>query len=112
VQIYVLLDAGTWQAFDDIFVENVDPVYDPNLPPPPRQPQRGFGKVWREKLGGPQATIGWALAGERQVNGWRQPFERGLLLWSDAALPGGQEAGAAYLLYDDGTWQALAASAP
>ncbi len=107
-QIYVLLEAGTWQAFGDTFVEGQDPAYDPALPPPPQQPQRGFGKVWREQLGGPQATIGWALEKERLVNGWRQRFERGVLIWTDTALPGATEQGTAYLLYDDGTWQAIA----
>ena len=106
-QIYVLLNTGTWQAFGDSFVEGVDPAYDPALPPPPRQPQRGFGKVWREKLGGPQAAIGWALEEERSLRGWRQPFDRGLLIWTDETLPTATEAGTAYLLYHDGTWQAI-----
>ena len=102
-RVYVLLDSGTWQAFADTFTEGVDPEYDPALPPPPRQPVRGFGKVWREQLGGPQAAIGWALEAERGVpDGWRQPFEGGLLVWTDAAQ------GTAYLLYGDGTWQAVA----
>jgi hypothetical protein len=112
LQIYVLSDEGTWQAFDDTFREGVDPDYDPDLPPPPRQPQRGFGKVWREQLGGAQAAVGWALEGERPVDGWRQRFEWGLLVWTDAVLQGEDIAGSAYLLYDDGTWQAFPAAAP
>ncbi len=111
-QIDVLLAAGTWQAFDDTFVEGVDPAYDPALPPPPRQPQRGFGKVWREQLGGPQAAIGWALEEERLVHGWRQRFEKGLLVWTDTIPNGADRAGTAYLLYDDGTWQAVASPEP
>jgi photosystem II stability/assembly factor-like uncharacterized protein/DNA-binding beta-propeller fold protein YncE len=111
-QIYVLHGAGTWQAFDDTFEESVDPAYDPSLPPPPQQPQRGFGKVWREQLGGPEATIGWALEMERGVDGWRQWFDHGLLVWTDAALAGAEADGTAYLLHDDGTWQALAAPPP
>ncbi|MFN2292036.1 MAG: VPS10 domain-containing protein, partial [Anaerolineae bacterium] len=110
-RIYVLYDSGHWESYADTFVEGVDPAYDPNLPPPPRQPQRGFGKVWREQLGGPDATIGWALENERAVAGWRQPFENGLLLWVDApadvATPG-----FANLLHDDGTWKAIPAAAP
>jgi len=106
LQIYVLMNSGTWQAFDDTFQEGIDPPYDPNLPPPPQQPQRGFGKVWRDHLGGPEAAIGWALENERPVAGWRQRFEGGLLVWTDAVPAGGASPGTAYLLYDDGTWQA------
>jgi hypothetical protein len=117
-QIYVLLAAGTWQAFEDRFEEGVDPAYDPGLPPPPVQPQRGFGKVWRESLGGPQAAIGWALEGERLVSGWRQEFDHGLLVWTDTPAADGKDqadkesSGTAYLLYEDGTWEALPAQAP
>jgi Sortilin, neurotensin receptor 3,/BNR/Asp-box repeat len=111
-QIDVLSAGGRWQAFDDTFVDGMDPAYDPALPPPPKQPQRGFGKVWRDQLGGPQAAIGWALEDERAVNGWRQRFEHGLLVWTDAVLEEAKGAGTAYLLYDDGTWQAIAAFAP
>jgi hypothetical protein len=111
-QIYVLLESGTWRAYDDTFVEDLDPAYDAGLAPPPRQPQRGFGKVWREQLGGPQAPIGWALEGERPVFGWRQRFDHGLLFWTDATLAGAGEPGTAYLLYDGGTWQSTPAPAP
>lgn len=111
-QIYALIQSGHWRVFDDTFVEGTDPAYDPALPPPPQQPQRGFGKVWREQLGGPQSAIGWALEGERSVSGWRQRFDHGLLVWTDATPAGAGEPGTAYLLYDDGTWQAFAAPAP
>jgi hypothetical protein len=117
-QIYVLLSTDTWRAFEDKFEEGVDPIYDPGLPPPPKQPQRGFGKIWREDLGGAQAAIGWALEGERSVNGWQQEFDRGLLVWTDAATAGAQgqtsadRPGTAYLLYHDGTWEQLPAAAP
>jgi hypothetical protein len=111
-RIYVLSESGTWQSFEDTFAEGVDLAYDPALPPPPQQPQRGFGKVWREQLGGPQADIGWALEGERPVNGWRERFEYGLLVWTDDTLRGAQARGAAYLLYGDGTWQAIPTPGP
>jgi len=111
-QIYVLVESGTWLAFDDTFEEGIDPPYDSNLPPPPQQPQRGFGKVWREELGGPEAAIGWALEGERPVFGWRQRFEHSLLFWTDAILAGEEGQGTAYLLYEDGTWQATSAPPP
>jgi photosystem II stability/assembly factor-like uncharacterized protein/sugar lactone lactonase YvrE len=111
-RIYVLRENSDWYAFDDTFVQGVDPDYDPALPPPPKQPQRGFGKVWRERLGGPQADIGWALEGERAVDGWRQRFEHALLVWTGVPIEGMEGTGTAYLLYDDGTWQAVAATAP
>ncbi|MEJ2207680.1 MAG: hypothetical protein P8129_01415 [Anaerolineae bacterium] len=111
-RIYVLHDSGHWQAFADTWREGVDPAYDPALPPPPQQPQRGFGKVWRQELGGPEAEIGWATAAERAVDGWRQPFEAGLLLWTDTVPAGASEAGTAYVLFDDGTWQAVPAPRP
>ena len=111
-QIYVLMVSGNWQAYGDTFEEGIDPAYDANLPPPPEQPQRGFGKVWREELGGPEAAIGWALEGERPVGGWRQGFEGGLLIWTDAVPAGEEGPGTAYLLYKDETWQAIAAPVP
>jgi photosystem II stability/assembly factor-like uncharacterized protein/DNA-binding beta-propeller fold protein YncE len=112
LQIYVLLAAGAWQAFDDTFAEGTDPSYDPDLPPPPKQPQRGFGKVWREELGGPEAAIGWALEVERPVSGWRQRFEKGLLVWTESRMEGADSGGTAYLLFDDGKWLATPAPAP
>jgi len=108
-QVYVLLDGGTWQGYADTFEEGIDPPYDSTLPPPPQQPVRGFGKVWREQLGGPQAAIGWALAGERGLEGWQQPFARGLLLWTGYTRPGFSSPGVAYLLFADGTWMAMPA---
>jgi hypothetical protein len=107
--IYVLLSTGTWQAYDDTYVEGVDVDYDPALPPPPQQPQRGFGKVWREKLGGPESLIGWALEGERGIEGWRQAFEKAILFWTDEVSEASGSGGTAYVLFDDGTLTAVAA---
>ena len=92
--------------------EPADPAYDATLPPPPKQPQRGFGKVWREELGGTQAAIGWALESERSVDGFQQPFQRGFLYWTDAMAPGATAEGTAYLLYNDGTWQSISVPGP
>jgi hypothetical protein len=64
-----------------------------------RQPIRGFGKVWREQLGGPEAPIGWATASESGGTLLIQPFVRGTLLRGFGAD--------VYVLWDDGTWTLL-----
>ena len=45
---------GRWAEYPDTWREGL-PESDPALQPPAglRQPVRGFGKVWREQLGGP-----------------------------------------------------------
>ncbi len=116
-EVTVLFASGRWQVFADTWREGIDPPYDPNLPPPPQQPVRGFGKVWREQLGGPETgvtgeDIGWATAPERAVAGWKQAFGGGLLFWTDAVTEGASTPGTAYLLYGDGTWQAIPAPGP
>jgi photosystem II stability/assembly factor-like uncharacterized protein len=100
-EVYVLSTAGganTWAAYADEWQEGL-PDRDPALVPPAglEQPIRGFGTVWREQLGGPQAAVGWARAAERGYGGYAQAFEHGLLL----AAPEGR----AYALFDDGSWQ-------
>jgi hypothetical protein len=62
--------------------------------------------VWREQLGGPQAGIGWGITEERAADGWRQRFENSQVFWLDP--PGGM----AYLLYHDGTWEAVSVGGP
>jgi hypothetical protein len=44
-----------------------------------RQPERGFGKVWREH---PEvrAQIGWAQAREEAITAQVQRFERGVMV--------------------------------
>ena len=68
--ILVLLDNGAWQRFDDRWQEG-QPAADPGLAPPAGllQPVRGFGKVWREQLGGPNAATGWATRPEEAMAG-------------------------------------------
>ena len=64
------------------------------------EPVRGFGKVWREQLGGPQARIGWATDKERGVYSQVLAFERGEMLHVE---------GRVYVLYrDSGTWEQFA----
>jgi hypothetical protein len=80
-QIYVLLRDGTWATFQDTWVEGQPPA-DPAFMPPEGllQPVRGFGKVWREQLGGPDAQIGWATEPESGGTLLIQAFSHGMLL--------------------------------
>jgi len=98
-EIYVLHDDYTWQDFADTWQEG-QPQDDPNLTAPPGlfQPKRGFGKVWREELGGPASQVGWATEEERGSTGVVQAFDGGTILWSDRSV--------AYVLYADGSWEA------
>jgi uncharacterized protein with LGFP repeats len=61
---------------------------------------RGFGKLWREQLGGAGSSLGWATAPERGTALLIQDFSEGTLLYSDD--------GALWALYRDGTWALLA----
>jgi len=75
-KIWVMLDdgsgAGLWMVYDDTFVEG-EAENDPALVPPEGmfQPQRGFGKVWRNT---PtiRESLGWALTPEF---GYVSPYE-------------------------------------
>lgn len=97
-EVYVLHDDHTWQAFADTWQEG-QLEDDPTLIAPPDlfQPKRGFGKVWREELGGPASRIGWAVEEEGGFTGVVQAFGGGIILGSDL--------GAAYVLYADGSWE-------
>jgi photosystem II stability/assembly factor-like uncharacterized protein len=102
--VYVLGEDGTWVAYPDMWSEG-QPDRDPALVSPSGryQPVRGFGKVWREQLGGAAAEIGWATDQERGVNALIQRFAQGLLI---QVRPGATPAagGQVYLLHADGTW--------
>jgi DNA-binding beta-propeller fold protein YncE len=102
-QIYVLDQDGTWVAYEDTWSED-QPEDDPSLTPPEglysdalSAPIRGFGKVWREKLGAAEASIGWATAPERGYTSTAQPFVHGLVVLGEEK--------ALYVLYDEGTWE-------
>jgi hypothetical protein len=99
-RIYVLHRDGTWSAFADTWAEG-QPSADPALTPPEglRQPIRGFGKVWSEQLGGPEAQIGWATEPESGGTLLIQPFTRGLLLRDFE--------GKVSILWDDNSWTPL-----
>jgi photosystem II stability/assembly factor-like uncharacterized protein/DNA-binding beta-propeller fold protein YncE len=101
-EIYVLysgLEANRWRLFPDTWQEG-QPDRDPALQPAEgrEQPIRGFGRVWREEMGGPQAAVGWAMEREQSYTGRVQQYGGGLVL----TAPGGQ----AYALFSDGTWVA------
>jgi hypothetical protein len=67
-QIWVMLDDGTgkgkWSTFGDAFADG-ESEFDPSLVPPEGmfQPERGFGKLWREN---PELKdgLGWGLTPE------------------------------------------------
>ncbi len=94
-------DHGSWQPFSDDWRQG-DPEQVGYRPPPGLlEPIRGFGRVWRDQLGGgPEgsAALGWAIVPEQGFAGLWQPFERGLMLWNpvDAQL---------YVLLDSGDWR-------
>jgi hypothetical protein len=95
---------GAWQRYPDTWQEG-QPESDPAITPPGGlyQPIRGFGKVWREQLGGLQAAsenplgIGWAIAPEQGLDGLAQRYEHGWVVRLN---------GERLLLADDGTWRA------
>jgi hypothetical protein len=68
-QIWVLVvtaeGRGTWSVYQDTFVEGTDIVTDPSLVPPEGrlQPERGFGKLWRESSTVREA-LDWAVTPE------------------------------------------------
>lgn len=101
--IYALYGNGTYQRFNDTFLEGVDPSSGGAVPPPGLlEPVRGFGKVWREN---PSArdTLGWALTGESGGTAEILLFERGEML----RVP---QSGQTYILITGapGTWSARA----
>lgn len=80
VRIYVLYDDGHWQDYPDTWHEG-EPETAGLIPPAGRlEPKRGFGKVWRDHLGGPGAAIGWAVEEERGINSKVQDFAAGTML--------------------------------
>jgi len=95
--IDMLHSSGWWARYDDTWDE-AQPASDPSLTPPQglEQPVRGFGKVWREQLGGSQAAVGWALAPEQGYEMLSQPFGGGQMFTGLA--------GEVFVLYTDRTW--------
>ena len=83
-QVYAIYDDGTWDLFDDTFVEG-EAESDPALRAPSglMQPVRGFGKVWRSD-DVVRERLGWAIAKEAAINALIQDFEHGAYVRADA----------------------------
>lgn len=94
---------GTWQRYADTYREGEPESAGLTPPEGLLEPIRGFGRLWREELGGPDAAIGWALAQEQGYVGAMQPFEHGLMLWNPLS-------GTTFVLQDDSTWTAYLSS--
>ena len=96
--IYVLHADSAWAHYIDTYAD-AEPESAPALQPPKGllQPVRGFGKLWRQQLGGPQSDLGWALAEERGYMILTQPFTGGQIFLG----PNGE----VYILYATGTWE-------
>jgi hypothetical protein len=83
--IYVFFNDGTVQQFDDTWSDG-QPA-NAGLAPPSGlyEPQRGFGKVWREGTGARvRERLGWATALEKGGQGAYQLFEHGEMYWTGA----------------------------
>jgi hypothetical protein len=91
--IYVLYDDGDWAMYADIYEEGAPEPGGFQPPPGLYTPVRGFGAIWRAKLGGANARIGWATQDEYAVSVLFQDFEKGLMLEME---------GKVYLLGDNG----------
>jgi hypothetical protein len=88
---------GVWQRYVDVWREG-DPESGGLTPPVGLvEPIRGFGRLWREELGGPDAGVGWALEPEQGFVGSVQLFEHGVMVWDPVSA-------AVYVLWDDGSW--------
>ena len=83
--VYVMYSNGEAVIEYDQFREGVDPEeIGHQAPPGLQEPIRGFGKIWREHLGGPSARIGWAIEHEYVApNLAVQEFENGIIFCED-----------------------------
>ena len=88
---------GTWRQFRDNWTET-EPTPRPQATPPAGmfEPERGFGKVWRENPD-IKRDLGWATERERPAGGAWQEFQRANALWTtDRQI---------YFMYGDGLWE-------
>ncbi len=94
--IYVIYNDGHWESYEDTWAPPEPERIGLTPPPGLVEPRRGFGKVWREQLGGPEAAIGWATEEEYPLPSRIQNYERGMILEVNSVT---------YLLYSDMSWQ-------
>ena len=93
--ILVLADGGALQWYADTYQEGrAEPVL--ATPAGVQAPVRGFGLIWRERLGGPSAAIGWAVEPESGVEGRAQAWTGGRVV-----RIGGEQ----YVLLNSGAWR-------
>lgn len=95
--IYVLPFGANWRSYSDAFEEGQPErawLAAPDFEL--QEPQRGFGKLWREQLGGPGASVGWATSTERGFDAAIQSFQNGTLIRNDT--------GRVYVLHNNGSW--------
>jgi hypothetical protein len=82
--IYVLFEDGTYAIAEDTW--DASQPANSGLTPPAGQfePQRGFGKVWRDATGlKVRDRLGWAIEKEMGGNGAVQGFSGGTMFWSE-----------------------------
>jgi len=97
-RIYVLFQDGRAASYEDTFQDG--DAETSNLSPPAGllEPRRGFGKVWREHLGGASSEIGWAREEEYVAPGLTvQGFVNGFIFWEDRT--------GARVVFSSGTWE-------
>ncbi|MBN2305626.1 MAG: hypothetical protein JXQ72_14175 [Anaerolineae bacterium] len=99
--IYALFNNGTYQRYNDTWIDGTDPVGGGAVPPDGLlEPVRGFGKVWRDHST-VRDGLGWATSGESGGGGQILLFERGEMVSVS-------QAGQTYILITGapGTWTA------
>ncbi len=98
LKIYVLYNAGAWAEYTDSYKGEPEPPITPTPPAGKVAPVRGFGKVWREQLGGAKSALGWATAAEQGLSASPvEDFQRGVIFTC-----GGR--GTFVLFRDNGRW--------
>ncbi|MBI4758109.1 MAG: protein kinase [Chloroflexi bacterium] len=99
LKIYVLYNAGAWAEYTDSYKEgDPEPTITPTPPAGRVVPKRGFGRVWREQLGGAKSALGWATAAEQELSASPvEDFQRGVIFTC-----GGR--GTFVLFRDNGRW--------
>jgi hypothetical protein len=81
--IFVMFDDGTFQHFDNTYVEGDPAACTPTAPAGRYVPQRGFGKIWCEGTGARvRERLGWATDQEKSGDGAWQQFDRGMMYWT------------------------------